>query len=82
MLTPAHVQGLVLPPAIRLVVGVDVVLVPAVQADVVDCHHLISPASLNSLRLASLFPPLFFISISALKFYSQKLDTSWAHPYF
>ena len=69
MLTLAHVPGLALPPAIRLVVAVDVVLARAVPADAVDCHSLISPASLIFVRLAPLiFSSLFFISISTSKF--------------
>jgi len=74
MLTLAHVPGLVLPPAIQLVVVVaDVVLVLAVLADVVDCHSFISPASLIFVRLALLFFPLFFISIFTFKFPWSKI---------
>jgi hypothetical protein len=65
MLMLAHVPGLALPPVIRLVVEVGAVLVRAVLADAVDCHNLISPASLISLRLA-FFSPLYYFYLHAL----------------
>jgi hypothetical protein len=53
MSTLAHVPGLVLLPAILLVVvAADVAPVPAVLADVADRHSSVSLASLIFLRLA------------------------------
>jgi len=67
MLTLAHVPGLALPPAIRLVVAVaDVVPALAVLADVADCHNPVLLASLISLRLAFFFFSFYFSFPSTL----------------
>jgi hypothetical protein len=74
MSTLAHVPGLVLLPAILLVVvAADVAPVPAVLADVADRHSSVSLASLIFLRLAFFFASFFFSYLLIVKNLTRRL---------